>query len=421
MKFIIQGGKKLEGEIEVNGFKNAATPIIAATLLTKATCVLENIPRIGDVLKMLEILQSCGSEIKWLDSHTLEIKNRELDPSAINQKLIKKIRSSILLVGPMLARFKKFRFAFPGGCQIGPRPIDVHLDALKQLGAEISFDKNSELYEIVLNGPKTNKVYLKEASVTATENLLMLGSVYPLEIRLAACEPHVQDLGNFLTKIIGTRIDGLGTYAIITHKSAGDVPGPIRYRVINDLIEAGTFAILAAATKSNLKIKGVNVNYLDSVLAKLKEFGVIFKHHDSVLEVNGSVSVLQAAMVQTLPYPGLSTDLQAPFGVLATQAAGQTKIFDTMYQNRLGYIQELKKMGADAEILDSHQAVINGPTELHGAEIESLDLRAGATLVIAALTAKGKSVIGNIEQIDRGYEKLDERLQKIGAEIRRIN
>lgn len=421
MRLVINGGRKLKGEIAVSGFKNAATPIIAATLLTENTCVLENIPRIGDVLTMLEILKSCGSEIKWLDPHTLEINNKEIDPNSINQKLVGQIRSSILLLGPMLARFKRFRFVVPGGCKIGVRPIDTHLEALRGMGAEIDFDKKSGLYDVFLKEPKAGKICLREFSVSATENLLMLAAVYPLEIRLAACEPHVGDLGNFLIKSLGAKIIGLGSHWINSSPAELNPPKAIRYQIINDPIEAGTFAVMAAATKSNLNIKGVNVNHLDAPLEKLKEFGVVFECNGNTLSINGEKSSLRAARVQTLPYPGLPTDLQAPFGVLATQSVGKTFIFDMMYQNRLGYVNELKKMGADAEIIDPQRAVINGPIELRGTEMESLDLRAGATLVIAALAAQGKSIIGNIEQVDRGYERLDERLQNLGANIVRQN
>ncbi len=420
MKFIIFGEQHLGGEIQVNGFKNAATPIIAATLLTKNTCVLKNIPRILDVFKMLDILKSCGSEIKWLDDHILEITNKDIDPGRIDQHLVKQIRSSILLVGPMLARFKKFRFAVPGGCKIGSRPIDTHVEAFERLGAKVDFDESTGLYEVFLEKPAINKVCLKEFSVTATENLLMFGAVHPLEIRLAACEPHVEDLGKFLISALGAKITGLGTHTIFAQPPAAPKTGTTEYCIINDPIEAGTFAILAATTKSNLIIKGAMAEHLDAPFEKLKEFGVDLRFTaDDTLLVNGRNSFLRAANVQTLPYPGLPTDLQAPFGVLATQASGQSLIFDTLYPSRLGYIKEFKAMGADAEILGPHRAVINGPTVLRGAEITSLDLRAGATLVIAALVAKGKTTIGDIEQIDRGYENLDDRLRTLGANIKR--
>ncbi len=421
MRFVIYGEQHIGGEIRVNGFKNAATPIIAATLLTKNTCVLKNVPRIGDVLTMVDILKSCGSEIKWLDDHVLEIKNENIDPGRINQRLVKQIRSSILLVGPMLARFKKFRFAVPGGCKIGSRPIDTHLEAFERLGAKVDFDKDTALYEVSLGHPAANKICLKEFSVTATENLLMLGAAYPLEIRLAACEPHVEDLGEFLVKALGIKIAGLGTHALIVQPPATVEKRIVEYQIINDPIEAGTFAILAATTKSKMTIRGAMARHLDAPFEKLKEFGVDLKFTgDDTLLINGKNSFLRAAHVQTLPYPGLPTDLQAPFGVLATQAVGQSLIFDTLYPSRLGYINELKAMGADAEILGPHRAVINGPTALRGAEITSLDLRAGATLVIAALVARGKTVIGDIEQIDRGYENLDDRLRALGADINRL-
>lgn len=409
----------MEGEINIMGFKNAATPIIAATILTKKACILENIPKVQDVLTMLEILKSCGSKQRWTDEHTIEIKNDDFDPSLLNQELVKKIRSSILLIGPILARFKKIKLAVPGGCHLGARPLDTHLEAFKSAGAVIEFGASSGLYDILFEELKNKKIILKEFSVTATENLLMLGTVYPLEIKLAACEPHIEDLGRFL-KVLGTNIDGLGTHKITVKGNIKETENSIHYRIINDPVEAGTFAILAASTKSKILIKGAPLDFLDAPLEKLKEFGVVLKVKENEIFIDGSASVLKAAKVQTMPYPGLPTDLQAPFGVLSTQAQGQSLIFDSLYEGRLKYINELKKMGADAVILDPHRAIINGPTVLHGAEIKSLDLRAGATLVIAALTAKDQSIIGNIEQIDRGYEDLDGRLKKLGAEIKRI-
>ncbi len=419
MKFIINGGKHLEGEISVKGFKNSATPIIAATILNKGKSVLSNIPKIGDVLTMLEILKSCGSKHRWLDEDTIEIDNSDFSPETIDQVLVKKIRSSVLLVGPILARFKNFKFSTPGGCHIGARPLDTHLEAFKEMGVKISFDENLGLYDLVLEKNNINKVILKEISVTATENLLMFAANNDLEIRLAASEPHVVDLCNFLEKI-GVTISGKGTNFLKIKKRESLNAVSVNHKIINDPIEAGTFAVLAAATKSNILINNCDPEFLDAPLMKLKDFGVSFEVQNNSIKLNGKSSVLKSTKIQTLPYPGFPTDLQAPFGVLATQAKGSSLIFDIMYEGRLKYINELKKMGADAEILDPHRAIINGPTVLEGAEIESLDLRAGATLVIAALLAKGKSIIGNIEQIDRGYEKLDERLAKLGADIKRL-
>jgi len=420
MKFIINGGKHLKGEVFVRGFKNSATPIIAATILNKGKTFLSNIPKIGDVLTMLDILKSCGSKQKWLDEYSIEIDNSDFYPESIDQVLLKKIRSSVLLVGPILARFGKFKLSTPGGCHIGARPLDTHLEAFKEMGVKINFDEKKGLYDLVLNGVRANKVILKEMSVTATENLLMFGADNDLEIRLAAAEPHVVDLCLFLKKI-GVGISGIGTNFLLIKKRKVLTARKISHKIINDPIEAGTFAVLAAATKSDILIRGCDPKFLDAPIMKLRDFGVAFEVNKDSIRVNGKASVLKAAKIQTLPYPGFPTDLQAPFGVLATQAKGSSLIFDIMYEGRLKYINELKKMGADAVMLDPHRAIINGPTVLEGAEIESLDLRAGATLVIAALLAKGKSIIGNIEQIDRGYEKFDERLAKLGADIKRIN
>lgn len=419
MKFIINGGKALSGDITLKGFKNSATPIIAATILSDKLCLLKNIPRIGDVLKILEIMKSAGSKQKWISEDQIEIDNGSFDPDSLDQGLMSEIRSSILLIGPILARFGRASFVTPGGCRIGSRPIDTHLEALKDLGVRISFDESSGVYSADSRNIKAgSEIILKELSVTATENLLMLGAAHPFIVRLAAVEPHVEDLIKFLKKL-GIVVESLGSHSFRMvpgkHKE-----GLVEYEIINDPIEAGTLAILGGATKSDINIIGVERDHLDAPLRKLKEFGVPFSMDGKVLKIEGTKAVLKAAQVKTMPYPGLPTDLQAPFGVLATQAEGASLIFDTMYENRLKYINELKKMGADATILDPHRAVINGPTVLYGAEIESLDLRAGATLVIAALVAEGQSVLGGVEQIDRGYENLDGRLRELGADISRI-
>ena len=368
---------------------------------------------------MLAILKSGGSKQKWIGENEIEIQNDDFDPEKFDQKLISEIRSSILLLGPVLARFKKFHFTTPGGCKIGVRPIDTHLEAIKDLGAEADFDPGEEgSYSVRLNGVKNQEVYLKEFSVTATENLLMLGFAYPLKIRLAAIEPHIFDLAEFLKKL-GAEIKYCHPNIFLTDPGKLNAEPPINHCLISDPIETITLAILGIVTKSKIKISGIQREYLDAPLQKLKEFGAVFSLDSDNLLIDGSKSSLQAAKVQTLPYPGLPTDLQAPFGVLATQAKGPSLIFDTLYEGRLKYIDELRKMGADAVILDSHRALITGPTVLHGTKIDSLDLRAGATLVIAALAAEGQTELGNIEQIDRGYENLDGRLRELGADIKR--
>lgn len=423
MKFIINGGRILKGAISVLGSKNAATPIISATILTKRPCVISNVPRIGDVITLLSILESMGSEISWLDDSTLRIVNRDIDAQKIDIHLVRKIRSSMLLVGPMLARFGSFAIGTPGGCHIGARSLDTHLEAFKSLGVKITYDKTRDIYYM---RRETNKhaenIVLKEFSVTATENLLMLIAVMPfLKIELAAVEPHVQDLGNFL-KVLGVQIDGLGTHWLEIRGSKKIINGKkeVRYSIISDPIEAGTFMVLGALTGEKLIIKRAPLKYLTAPIYKIKEFGVSLEIKNGDIIINRDISKFQGTKIQTLPYPGFPTDLQAPFGVLATQSKGETLIFDTLYEGRLRYIKELIKMGARAKILDSHRALINGRTPLRGSVVRSLDLRAGATLVIAALLAKGKSILHDVEQIDRGYSILEERLQSLGADIERI-
>ncbi len=417
MKFIINGSNKLSGEIEVRGSKNATTPIIAATILSDKRVVLKNIPLIKDCLTMLDILKSMGSEIVWISKNSVSINNKNLDPKKLNQELVCKIRSSLLIVGPMLARFGEVTIATPGGCVIGARPIDTHLEAFKSLGAEVFFDEKMGAHNIKLGKVSKNLVILREASVTGTESVMMLGYKYAFEIRNAAMEPHVVALGNFLKKL-GVKISGLGTYGmkIIPAKSK---PKEINFSIINDEIEMGTFAILGAATRSKITISGVIPEHLDLTLEKLREMGVVFEIVGDKMIIDGPKCDLKSAKIEARPYPGLPSDLQAMFSVLATQAKGSSLIFDTLYEGRLKYLEELKKMGAEATILDPHRAIVTGPTILYGTEVTSLDLRAGATLVIAALIAKGKSVLGNAEQIDRGYENIDERLKKIGADITR--
>jgi len=420
-KFKIVGGKSLKGEVVIRGSKNAATPILAATVLTQRPCVLDNLPLIEDVFRMLEILKSMGAEVKWLGERKIQITNKDLDPKKIDQDIICQLRSSILFLGALFARFEKFKIAQPGGCIIGARPVGTHIDALAAMGAEITQDKN--FYYVkrakeAVPAPKYRRIVLEEFSVTATENAMMAAVMLPgrTEIHLAAAEPHVQDLGKFLVKL-GAKIKGLGTHELIINGLKN--PKGASHKIIADPVEAGTFLILAAVTRGRVEIKEINSRHLELPLLKLRKMGVNFELKKDAILVNPSRS-FRAGKIQTLPYPGLPTDLQAPFGVFATQAEGTTLIFDPLYEGRLKYIDELKKMGANAVIVDPHRALITGPAPLYGTKITSFDLRAGATLIIAALVAEGQSEISEVYQVDRGYEKIEERLQAIGAEIERI-
>lgn len=416
--FEIKGGKRLGGVIEVRGSKNATTPILAATVLTDKPCVISNIPLIEDVFRMLEILESMGSRIEWLGERTVKITNSQINPELMDKEKVKKLRSSILLLGSLSARFDKFKFYHPGGCVIGIRPVDTHFLALKKMGVDIK--QNGKYYFANIKKRKGGKVVLSEMSVTATENVMMLSAGMPGKtiIKLAATEPHVEDLGRFLISL-GAKIKGLGTHTLeITGRQ--NLKGA-KHEIIPDANEAATFLILGVATKSPIIVKNAIEDHLDLVLEKLREFGADFKIEKNQIQVIPAKKIKAIRKVDTRTYPGIPSDVQAPFGVLATQAEGTTLIHDSLYENRFNYAKELEKMGAKIKTIDAHQMEVNGPTQLMGQEITSYDLRSGATLIIAGLLAKGRTIIREIYQVDRGYEKIEERLKKLGAEIRRIS
>lgn len=415
--FEIEGGKRLKGEIAVCGSKNATTPILAATLLTKETCVLSNIPLIEDVFRMLEILESMGATVEWRGKRTVAVTARDVDPGKMDVELVKKIRSSVLLMGALSARFDRFKLYQPGGCVIGARPVDTHVDALGKLG--VSVKRGEKGYVIDAGKRQPESVILREFSVTGTENAMMLAAGMPGKtvIKIAAAEPHVEDLGRFLIAM-GARIKGLGTHTL-------EIVGSNRLRgarhaIIPDANEAATFLILGVATGSAITVRNARAEHLDLVLEKLREFGADFIVGKNAITIVPGKRLRGVAKVETRTYPGIPTDVQAPFGVLATQAEGETFVFDTLFEGRFNYVPELQKMGGRATVLNPHQVVISGKTALRGTVIKSYDLRAGAALIIAALCAKGRTVIEDIYQVDRGYERIEERLQKIGAKIRRV-
>lgn len=415
--FEIEGGKKLKGEIVVCGSKNATTPILAATLLTKETCVLSNLPLIEDVFCMIEILESMGARVEWRGKRTVAITAKDIDPAEMDVEKVKKIRSSILLFGSLAARFEKFSLYHPGGCVIGARPVGTHFDALEKLGVQVV--ASGKEYKVVAGGRKPAKVVLREMSVTATENAMMLAAGMPGKtvIKIAAAEPHVEDLGKFLVTM-GARIKGLGTHTLEITGSK-KLHGA-KHDIIPDANEAATLIILGAATGSPITIKNAREEHLDIVLEKLREFGVGFLVKKNAITIVPAKKLKAVSKVDTRTYPGLPTDVQAPFGVLATQAEGETLVFDTIFEGRFNYVPELEKMGAKATVLNPHQVIVSGKTPLRGTVIKSYDLRAGAALIIAALCANGKTIIEDIFQVDRGYERIEERLQKIGADIKRV-
>lgn len=415
--FEIIGRKKLKGEIDVRGSKNATTPILAATLLTKKECILSNIPLIEDVFRMLEILESMGVEVKWLGARKISVKAEKVDPGKIDVEKVRQLRSSILLLGSLSARFDKFKLYHPGGCVIGKRPVGTHFDALHKMG--VAIEQKEKFYVVNAKKRKATKVALRELSVTATENVMMLAASLPQKtiIKIAACEPHVTDLGLFLTEM-GAKIKGLGTHTLEITGSK-KLHGA-KHAIIPDASEAATFLIMGVATGSPIRVKNAVEDHLDLVLEKLREFGADFKISRNCIEVIPAKKLKAISKLDTRTYPGIPSDVQAPFGILATQSEGQTLMHDTLYEGRFNYIGEIHKMHANAEVVDVHQVRITGPTKLKGKEIKSYDLRAGASLIIAALLAEGKTIIKDIYQVDRGYEKIEERLQKLGADIKRV-
>ncbi len=413
--FRIQGGNTLAGRIPVYGLKNAATPIIAATLLSRERSVLQNMPRIEDVFRMLEIVESLGAQVEWIGDRTVAITPADIDLSHADQDKVKRLRSSILLLGSLSARLDHFELRQPGGCVIGARPVDAHIDALEKLGINIKAGEKG--FVIDATRRQSSKVVLRQMSVTATENAMMLAAALPGEtvIKIAACEPHVVDLGRFLEKM-GATITGLGTNTITIRGQA--VLGGAEHAIMPDHNEAATYLILGAATKSEITVEHAREDDLDLVLERLREFGVRFTIVQDAITIHPAAELSAPALqIDPRPYPGIPTDIQAPLAVLATQATGETLIFDTMFEGRFNYAAELEKMGGKLTVLNPHQILIHGPTSLKGTIIKSYDLRAGAALIIAALAATGETVIEDIYQVDRGYERIEDRLSAIGARI----
>ena len=416
--FRIEGGMKLSGEIEVRGSKNAAAPIIAATLLTKEPCILHNVPRIEDVFRLLEIIGSVGANVEWIGERSIRIEAKDLFPERMSLEEARRVRMSVLLFGSLAARCDRFDLGHPGGCAIGARSIETHVDALEKLGINIT--KHEKHYEIDATGRRAGKVVQREFSVTATEDVLMLAATLPGKtiIKIAAAEPHVEDLGKFLISM-GARIEGLGSHTIVVEGGTLPLHGA-EYTIIPDPIEAATFLVLGAVTGSELSVVHAREDHLESVLEKMRDFGVGFQIDDDRITVLPAKHLVSPGKVKAELYPGIPTDALSLFAVLATRADGETLVHEHMYEGRFNYISEFEKMRVKATVLNPHQAVIYGSARLRGTTIKSFDLRAGAALIIAALAAGGTTTIEDIYQVDRGYERIEERLQKIGAKIERV-
>jgi UDP-N-acetylglucosamine 1-carboxyvinyltransferase len=420
--FVVEGGRRLSGTVRPAGNKNAALPILAATLLADGPCILENVPRIRDVETLLELLVSLGVSAAWSSEHTLEIDARGAKAADPDPALCARIRASVLLAGPMLARFGRVRLPPPGGDVIGRRRIDTHLLALARLGAEIAVGSTYDFEAKQLVGAE---VFLDEASVTGTENALMAaaGAEGRTVLRNAASEPHVQDLARFLVAL-GARIEGIGTNTL-TIEGGRPLKGA-RFAIGPDHIEIGSFVGLAAVTNSGLTIEGVRPDDLRAILLGFERLGVEPQLDGERLvvgagqarrvrdDLGGHVSKLEDG-----PWPAFPADLMSIALVTATQCEGLVLLFEKMFESRLFFVDKLIGMGARIVLCDPHRAVVAGPSPLHAGTVESPDIRAGMAILLAALAAEGTSTIHNVGQIERGYERIHERLSALGASIRR--
>ena len=416
-KFLIKGGLPLSGEVEVSGYKNSAGAVLAAVLLSEEPSIIDNLPQVTDVLDQIEILNQMGAEIEWLDEKKIKINPKNINPEKIPVDLFEKMRVSVLFLGPLLARFKKFKIPHPGGDKIGLRPIYTHLKALQVFGVETKEENGFYYFERpeIMEG---KNIVLKEFSVTATEILMMIAAASQgkTKIEIAAAEPQVQDLGRMLEKM-GVKIKGIGIHTIEiegTEKLKGT-----EFKLSPDPLEIGTFFIAFAITHGEGKIKNIIPDHLTIFWGEMKEIGVNFEicGNDVLIRPSGK---FYPTKIQVLPYPGFPTDLQPQTSVLLTQAQGKSVIHDPLYENRFQHLHELRKMGADIEITDPHRALVFGKSDLTGNKINSSDIRSGAALVLAGLIAKGETQIENISQIQRGHEKIEEKLKKLGANIERI-
>lgn len=410
-KFIIRGGKPLKGKVIISGSKNAALPVIAATLLCGGEFLLKRVPRIIDVELMLELLKKLGARISWLDENKLLINTAQVNSNKLDPTLACQLRASILLAGPLLARFGEVNLPHPGGCLIGKRPIDTHLSVFRQLGYQIE-TKNGK-YRI-FGKPTNSQVVLDEISVTATENALMATAHFPSALILgAASEPHIRNLVELLRKM-GVEIEGAGSYKIRI-KGKKNLKATA-HQINPDEVEAGSFMVACLATKGKIELQGIEIEDLEVISLFLKKMGAKITRTKKGLELKFSGKI-KSCLVQVGPWPRIPTDLQPALTVLATQAQGESLIHDWMYERRFGYIDDLKKMGAKIHQLDPHRIKVQGPTPLKSALVETPDIRAGFALVLAGLLTKGETQIKKVETIERGYENLPEKLQKLGAEI----
>ncbi|HYX77848.1 MAG TPA: UDP-N-acetylglucosamine 1-carboxyvinyltransferase [Solirubrobacterales bacterium] len=425
-KLVIQGGTPLSGEIVVAGNKNAALPGIAACLLTDEEVVLSNVPRIRDTEAQIALLEGLGVKVHWSGANQIRLQADAVVDTEVDEGLAARIRASFLLAGPLLARFGEARMPPPGGDFIGRRRLDPHLDAFRDMGAHVDGDRWIEI-AAPPDGLKPCAVFMDEPSVMATENALMAAALTPgpTTIGNAACEPHVQDLARLLVKM-GAQIDGIGSNVMTVH--GRDKLGGADHRICPDHIEVASFMALAAATKGELRIRETEPADMTMIRRQFRRLGLasavdgsdILVPPEQVLKVKSDLGDA-TPKIEDGPWPAFPADLTSIALALATQAEGQILIFEKMFENRLFFVDKLVAMGARIILCDPHRAIVYGPSRLHGERVDSPDIRAGMAMLIAALAAEGTSEIGNVTQIDRGYERIDLRLRDLGARIERVS
>ncbi len=424
-KFVIQGGVSLSGEITAAGNKNAALPILAACLLTEEEVLVHNVPRIRDTEAQLSLLERLGVDVSWIADNSVRLEASSLKDVSVDEEISSAIRASFLLAGPLLARFGEARMPPPGGDFIGRRRLDAHLDAFTALGARIGGDSLIEI-SAPPGGLRACGIFMDEPSVMATENALMAAALTPgpTTISNAACEPHVQDLARLLEKM-GAGIDGIGSNVITVH--GRDRLGGAEHRICADHIEVASFMALAAATKGELRVRDAEPNDLITIRRHFRRLGLqsMVEGNDVLVPPEQALAVRDdlgdaIPKIDDGPWPAFPADLTSIALALATQATGTILIFEKMFENRLFFVDKLVAMGARITLCDPHRAIVSGPSRLHGERLESPDIRAGMAMLIAALCADGTSEIGNVVQIDRGYERIDSRLRELGARIERV-
>lgn len=414
-RFFITGGIPLKGTVLIDGAKNSALSLMAACLLTNEVSILENVPKLKDVYSMIEVIKTLGVQVEWKDGNTLYLDPDDFNNYEAPYELVKTMRASFLVMGPLLARLKKAKISLPGGCAIGARPVDFHLKGFQALGANIVTEKGYIKAEA--KTLKGNDIYFDFPSLGATENIMMAASLAEgtTVIENAAKDPEIIELGNFLNKM-GAKINGLGS-DIITINGVKKLRR-VRYQIIPDRIEAGTYMVAAAITGGYVEIKHVNPYYLKSCIVKLEEAGlkVDIKENDSLIISNSGV--IKSVDIKTMPFPGFPTDMQAQFMALMTIAQGTSVITENVFESRFAHAGDLRRMGADIKI-EGRNSIIKGVKKLSAAPVMASDLRGGAALVLAGLVAEGTTEISRVYHIDRGYVKMEEKLRALGANIRR--